>query len=292
MKAMDILKMMALPMAAATMMLAVSCTREKLADPQDGVKVHSIPVSVDVTRTEADPSTKAVFNTETRKLSFSEGDKLSVTGTHETAGTFSGTLDYSGSGKFSGKIFTENEFTGTATDLLSTANPVEATLVEHPKQMQQKSGEHQWLTATDGHATATVLHHLSFLLYLCHQRFRRPFVPTQFQSHRRALFSATSAAHTIRGMVGDAILVVGKGMMRACAHAGLAPQTFAVFVKQLSLAAPTIRIMAPHAAQRTSLDEERGADAWSVVDGIALDVEYQRRVVHTHLTSLRSLSVL
>ena len=36
MKAMDILKMMALPMAAATMMLAVSCTREKLADPQDG----------------------------------------------------------------------------------------------------------------------------------------------------------------------------------------------------------------------------------------------------------------
>ncbi len=147
MKARDILKMMALPMAAATMMLAVSCTRERLADPQDGVKVHSIPVSVDVTRAEADPSTKAVFNTETSTLSFSEGDMLSVTGTHETAGTFSGTLDYSGSGKFSGKIFTENEFTGTATDLLSTANPVEATLV--PFGSHESGAFAPWMATAD-----------------------------------------------------------------------------------------------------------------------------------------------
>ena len=33
--------------------------------------------------------------------------------------------------------------------------------------------------------------------------------------------------------------------------------------------------MAPHAAQRASLHEDGGADAWAVVDSVAFDIENQ-----------------
>ena len=45
-----------------------------------------------------------------------------VSGYHETAGTFAGTLDYNaGSGNFSGTIYTENLYSGTADALFSSA---------------------------------------------------------------------------------------------------------------------------------------------------------------------------
>ena len=92
-------------------------------------KGYALPVTVNVTR--QDGGTKATYNESTRKLEFSAGDKLFVSGWQKSigsgspAGKFAGTLDYvPATGKFSGTIYTQNKYEGTLDDLMDAAHAI------------------------------------------------------------------------------------------------------------------------------------------------------------------------
>lgn len=107
--------------------LVSACGKNEIADDFKG---YTLPVTVNVTREGNDATTRATYNESTKKLEFSAGDKLFVAGDHTGAGSFAGVLDYDAvSGKFSGTIMTENEYTGTAEELLSSATKPEALLI-------------------------------------------------------------------------------------------------------------------------------------------------------------------
>ncbi len=91
-------------------------------------KGYALPVTVNVTR--QDNGTRATYNETTKKLEFSTGDKLFVSGSATAAGSFAGMLDYVSEGTFSGTIYTQNEYSGTADALFTAANSdrVEALL--------------------------------------------------------------------------------------------------------------------------------------------------------------------
>ncbi len=117
---------------AFAMLLATACNKNEIANEENTEKKgFSFPVTVNVTR-EGDDATKATFNDGTKKLSFSEGDILFVGGQNTSAGAgyFDGALDYDAvSGKFSGTITTQFEYTGTADELFTAPNYIHATLL-------------------------------------------------------------------------------------------------------------------------------------------------------------------
>ena len=131
MKTTNIFKTLALAVTASAMMLFSSCgTDDDIIEnaPQTtpaaetvAQKGYALPVTVNVTR--QDGGTKATYNGSTRKLEFSEGDKLFVSGSASEAGQFAGTLDYdTEKGNFSGTIYTENPYSGTADALFTAAS--------------------------------------------------------------------------------------------------------------------------------------------------------------------------
>ena len=109
--------------------LVSACSKNDIADDFKG---YTLPVTVNVSR-QGDDATKATYTDNgdrTGSLAFSAGDKLFVAGDHTGAGSFAGVLDYDAvSGKFSGTIVTENEYTGTAEELLSSATDPVALLI-------------------------------------------------------------------------------------------------------------------------------------------------------------------
>jgi hypothetical protein len=116
---------------ALAMLLVSGCNKSEIANEENTEKKgFSFPVTVNVTREGDD--TKATFNDGTKKLSFSEGDILFVGGQNTSAGAgyFDGALDYDAvSGKFSGTITTQFEYTGTADELFTAPNYIHATLL-------------------------------------------------------------------------------------------------------------------------------------------------------------------
>ena len=107
--------------------LVSACGKNEIADDFKG---YTLPVTINVTRQGDEPATRATYNESTRKLSFSADDKLFVAGDHADAGSFAGVLDYDAvSGKFSGTVTTQNEYPGTAEELLSSAIDPEALLI-------------------------------------------------------------------------------------------------------------------------------------------------------------------
>ena len=134
MKTKNIFKTLAFVMMMPTMLLTTACsssdTFDDIINPTNekaNEKGYALPATVNVTR-ESD-ATRATFDNENKKLNFSEGDKLFVKGSHATAGTFAGTLDYVSDGTFSGTIYTQNEFSGTANELFTAASSCLATLL-------------------------------------------------------------------------------------------------------------------------------------------------------------------
>ena len=135
MKTKTIFKTLALAMLMPTMLLTTACSSDdndivNTENPANIQKGYALPVTVNVTRQGDDATTRASYDGETRKLSFSTGDKLFVTGDHDKAGQFAGTLDYDAvSGKFSGTVTTKEEYTGTADALFTDANSARAFLM-------------------------------------------------------------------------------------------------------------------------------------------------------------------
>lgn len=115
---------------AFALLITTACNKSEIANDENTEKKgFSFPVTVNVTR-EGDDATKATYNESTRKLEFSAGDKLFVSGSATAAGSFAGALDYvPATGNFSGTIYTQKEYSGTADDLFSAASSVRAILL-------------------------------------------------------------------------------------------------------------------------------------------------------------------
>lgn len=106
--------------------LVSACGKNEIADDFKG---YSLPVTINVSR-QGDDATRATYDGESKKLSFSAGDKLFVAGSDSKAGDFAGLLAWQSEGTFSGTIMTENEYDGTAEELLSSATDgAEALLI-------------------------------------------------------------------------------------------------------------------------------------------------------------------
>ena len=107
--------------------LVSACSKNDIADDFKG---YTLPVTINVTRQGDAATTRATYDGETKKLSFSVGDKLFVKGSyHEGDYTFAGMLDYVSDGKFSGTIISQTEWTGTIEELLSADGGANATLL-------------------------------------------------------------------------------------------------------------------------------------------------------------------
>lgn len=135
MKTKNIFKALALAMLMPAMLLTTACSNEddfvnNTANTENTInKGYALPVTVNVTRG-GDATTRATYNDGTKKLGFSTGDKLFVSGSATGAGKFAGALDYvPATGKFSGTIYTQNDYDGTADALFSAAFSPIATLL-------------------------------------------------------------------------------------------------------------------------------------------------------------------
>ena len=132
MKTKNIFKTLALAMMMPAMLLTTACSSEDdlvnntAGESTASTKGYALPVTVNVTR--QDGATRATFDGS--KLNFSAGDKLFVKANYSSAGQFAGLLDYdAGSGKFSGTIYTQSQYTGTVEALLAGASALMATLL-------------------------------------------------------------------------------------------------------------------------------------------------------------------
>ena len=132
MKTKTIFKTLAFVMMMPAMLLTTACSSDDDAvnnNENTQKKYYEIPVTVTVTR--QGEGTRATYDGETKKLSFSTGDKLFVNGHHETAGFFAGALDLlsASDGTFEGTVIAQSLYTGTAEAFLKGADEAFATLL-------------------------------------------------------------------------------------------------------------------------------------------------------------------
>ena len=134
-------------MLMPTMLLTTACSSEdEIVNTENptNTKGYALPVTINVTRQGDDATTRATYDGESKKLSFSTGDKLFVKGSYnEGEYTFAGMLDYVSDGKFSGTIMTQTEWTGTTEELLSADGGANATL------LPAGYGDYGYLSITD-----------------------------------------------------------------------------------------------------------------------------------------------
>ena len=150
---------------------------------------------------------------------------------------------------------------------------VETAAAELPQERERVLRVHQRLAAAERHAAAAARHHVALFLDLGHQFVHRPLAAADFQGFGGA-FAGAGAAEGARGARGaDALGREGQGPLRAAVHAGGAADAAAPLVEPLRKRAPTLGVMTPDAAKRTTLQEKGGPDAGAVVDRIAFDVE-------------------
>ena len=138
-KTKNIFKVLALAMLMPAMLLTTACSNDDEAivnNETTNKKGYPLQVTVNVSR-EGDAGTRATYTDNgngTGSLAFSTGDKLFVYGDDAgVASGFAGTLDYDAvSGKFTGTIYTQNSYSGTADALFTAASDdgfVNATLL-------------------------------------------------------------------------------------------------------------------------------------------------------------------
>ena len=129
----NIIKVVALAMLMPAMMLNSACSNEDepvIGNENAPSRGYPLYVSVNATRQGDEATTRAEFGAD-NKLHFTAGDQLFVKGSATGAGSFAGTLDYvPATGKFSGTIYTELGYSGTAQELFgATMTSVTAYLI-------------------------------------------------------------------------------------------------------------------------------------------------------------------
>ena len=135
MKTKNIFKTVALAMMMPAMLLTTACSNddEAVNNENTATKGYALPVTINVSRQGDEGTTRASYNESTRKLEFSEGDQLFVKGVHVGGADnhFAGLLNYdAGTGSFSGTIYTQYGYSGTAQELFeATMTAVTAYLI-------------------------------------------------------------------------------------------------------------------------------------------------------------------
>ena len=121
MKTKNIFKTLVAAMLMPAMLLTTACSSDDdaVGTEINNQKGYPLPVTLNVTRQGDAATTRATFNESTKKLEFSTGDKLFVSGATEDAGNYIGTLTWQSGGTFSGTIYTKKSYSGTADALLS-----------------------------------------------------------------------------------------------------------------------------------------------------------------------------
>lgn len=121
MKTKNIFKTLVAAMLMPAMLLTTACSSDDdaVGTEINNQKGYPLPVTLNVTRQGDAATTRATFNESAKKLEFSTGDKLFVSGETEDAGNYIGTLTWQSGGTFSGTIYTEKSYSGTADALLS-----------------------------------------------------------------------------------------------------------------------------------------------------------------------------
>lgn len=121
MKTKNIFKTLVAAMLMPAMLLTTACSSDDdaVGTEINNQKGYPLPVTLNVTRQGDAATTRATFNESAKKLEFSTGDKLFVSGETEDAGQYIGTLTWQSGGTFSGTIYTEKSYSGTADALLS-----------------------------------------------------------------------------------------------------------------------------------------------------------------------------
>ena len=134
MKTKTILQTLALAMLMPAMLLTTACSNsdDEIVNTENptNTKGYALPVTINVTRQGDAATTRASYNETSKKLSFSTGDKLFVSGSYNEGDyTYAGILGYVSDGTFSGTIITQTEWTGTTEELLSADGGANATLL-------------------------------------------------------------------------------------------------------------------------------------------------------------------
>ena len=153
MKTKTIFKTLALATMMPAMLLTTACSSDDDAvnnEINNNGKGYALPVTINVTRGD-DATTRATYNEWEKELEFSSGDQLFVKGTDDTAGAFAGTLEWQSGDIFSGTIYTEEQYSGTAVALLGSASTVSATL------LPDGYGTYGFLTVTNGDSYSATL---------------------------------------------------------------------------------------------------------------------------------------
>ncbi len=124
MKTKNIFKTLVAAMLMPAMLLTTACSSDDdaVGTEINNQKGYPLPATLNVTRQGDAATTRATFNESAKKLEFSTGDKLFVSGETDDAGKYIGTLTWQSGGTFSGTIYTENSYSGTADALLSAHN--------------------------------------------------------------------------------------------------------------------------------------------------------------------------
>lgn len=120
MKAINIFKAVAYVLALPTMLLTTACTSDEVQNIEqvpESFRGYVRHVTVNATRGNGD-ATRAYYNG--KNICFSEGDQIFFGGDHGEAGHYAMLVDYKSANTFEGDLYSENNYTGSLSDLLAT----------------------------------------------------------------------------------------------------------------------------------------------------------------------------
>ena len=151
---------------------------------------------------------------------------------------------------------------------------VESSLSQCLQQGQGGLGLEERLAPAERHAAPAVGHHVALFFYLGQQRVYGPGSPAHLQGQGGAFLSTAATAQACPAFNGAyAVLRQRDGSLRTGRHTALAPDALAFLVDFMRMWIPRLWVVAPYTTERAPAEEDGGADARPVVDGVSLDVE-------------------
>ena len=121
MKAINIFKAAAYMLALPALLLTTACSSDEVVNTEEAPVASSRGyvrhVTVNATRGDGD-ATRAYYNG--KNLCFSEGDQIFFGGDHGEAGHYAMLVDYKSANTFEGDLYSENDYTGSLSDLLAS----------------------------------------------------------------------------------------------------------------------------------------------------------------------------
>ena len=120
MKASNLFKAMAYMLAIPAMLLTTACSSDDVQNTEQTPETfqgYVRHVTVNASRTDND-ATRAYYNG--KNLCFSEGDQIFFGGEDGVAGRYAMLVDYKSASTFEGDLYTQNEYTGSLSELLTS----------------------------------------------------------------------------------------------------------------------------------------------------------------------------